>query len=191
MKGRLLFCMLLLCVMMLVMYYMLIGNNPGLVGGFITMIAVFITQIVNIAEDILQDMFKADKKPSPTALEASTGPQQGTIAASTAIVLVLCLLFVPGSAWAHGGKSTVTNTTVVNNTVVNPTAIVVTEKVQAGAMVDAPHLVRIYGDWYLGAEGGKDMVYTNTSKGWFGYLKITYEGMVLTLFKSKAPEEQD
>lgn len=76
-------------------------------------------------------------------------------------------------------------TTTVNNTVINPTAIVITEKNVLGLVFDAPKLVRVYGDWYTGVEGGKDVAYTNTSRGWFGYAKITYDGTLFTMFKSK------
>lgn len=87
--------------------------------------------------------------------------------------LIIAIAILCGSpAWAN-------NTTTINNTVVNPTAIVVDEKIQAGPMFDAPYTVRIFPEWYLGFEGGKDEVYTNTSKGWFGYAKITYTGTLL------------
>ena len=79
--------------------------------------------------------------------------------------------------------------TIINNTVVNPTAIVVAEKVQAGPMADAPNLVKIADNWYLGFEGGKDEVYTNTSKGWFGYAKVTYTGTLLDFSKKKVSND--
>lgn len=81
--------------------------------------------------------------------------------------------------------------TIINNntTVVNPTAVVVTEKVQAGPMADAPNLVKISDNWYLGFEGGKDEVYTNTSKGWFGYAKVTYTGTLLDFSKKKVSND--
>lgn len=42
-----------------------------------------------------------------------------------------------------------------------------------GAKLDVPDAVHIKGDWYLGAEGGKDLNYTSASNGWFGYIKVT------------------
>lgn len=191
MRQRLLFCMMGMAVLMLCMYYSLLNKNPGLIGGFITIIAVFITQIVNIAEDILQDMFKGDKT---HPVKSPEPPVEATEATANPLLplFVLGFLFLsPGLAMAHSRPSVAPSSTVINNTVVNPTAIVVTEKVQAGVMVDMPHLVRIYGDWYIGAQGGKDMVYTNMSKGWFGYAKISYEGTLWTMFKSKEAQEQD
>jgi hypothetical protein len=95
------------------------------------------------------------------------------------IFLITSLLLV--STNLVFAKTIVTN----NNTVVNPTAVVVNDKNLFGPMVDAPKLVRIYGDWYMGAEGGKDIAYTNTSKGWFAYGKVTYTGTLFTIFKSK------
>lgn len=89
------------------------------------------------------------------------------------ILITILLLVCPTLVFAKS------STTIINNTVINPTAIVVNEKVQAGPMFDAPYLVKIYPDWYMGFEGGKDEVYTNTSRGWFGYAKVTYTG---TLF---------
>lgn len=94
-----------------------------------------------------------------------------------ALFIAICLFFVSCPAQAKE--------TVINNTQINPTAIVVANPNLFGAMADAPKLVRIYGDWYLGAEGGKDLAYTNTSKGWFAYGKVTYNGTVLNLFGKK------
>ena len=95
---------------------------------------------------------------------------------------MLCVVFITSFAYAAPHHAPVTNTTV-NNTVVNPTAIVVTDPNLFGVMADAPKVVHLYGDWYLGAEGGKDVAYTNTSKGWFAYAKVTYEGTLLDFNK--------
>ena len=72
----------------------------------------------------------------------------------------------------------VTNTTNVTNVTneVNPTNLF-------GVKGDAPKLVHLYGDWYLGAEGGKDLNYTNASDGWFAYAKVTYEGTLFDFSK--------
>jgi hypothetical protein len=101
-----------------------------------------------------------------------------TAIASAAKVLPLLFLFllIGSSSWA---KTTVTNTTINNTEIINPEVTVITEKVEAGPMADAPYLVKITNNWYLGFEGGKDEVYTNTSKGWFGYAKATYTGTLL------------
>lgn len=69
------------------------------------------------------------------------------------------------------------------NTIINPTAIVVNEKNVFGPEVKAPKLVHIIGNWYVGVEGGKDVAYTNTSKGWFGYATVTYDGTLLDFTK--------
>ena len=60
----------------------------------------------------------------------------------------------------------------------------------AGVKIDAPNLVKIdkEGQWTLGAEGGKDLMkdvfyndfdYIESDKGWFGYIKVTYNGCLL------------
>jgi hypothetical protein len=70
-----------------------------------------------------------------------------------------------------------------NFTTINSTAVVMKEKNQFGPDIDAPFLVRITRDWYIGFEGGKDLVYTNISKGWYGYAKISYNGTILDFSK--------
>lgn len=50
-----------------------------------------------------------------------------------------------------------------------------------GVMLDAPSLVLLPWDWSLGAEGGKDLYLTNTSEGWFAYIKLTWSGTLLNL----------
>jgi hypothetical protein len=48
-----------------------------------------------------------------------------------------------------------------------------------GAKLDAPFLARINDDWFVGAEGGKDLNYSSASNGWFAYAKVTYVGTLL------------
>ena len=95
---------------------------------------------------------------------------------------MLCALFA--SSIAYAAPHTV-STTTVNNTVVEPTAIVVTEKNVFGPKFEAPHLVHIVGNWYAGVEGGKDVAYTNTSRGWFGFATVTYDGTLLDFSKKQ------
>ena len=113
---------------------------------------------------------------TPVAVSTTAAP------AGKIVPIIVFFLLLSSSAWAH---NTTTNTTIVNNTQVNPTAVVVAEKVQAGPMVDAPYLVRVFPDWYIGVEGGKDEVYTNPSKGWFGYVKVTWTRTLLDLSQRK------
>ena len=116
---------------------------------------------------------------SDTPVAVSTTMPQS---AGKVVPIIVFFFLLSSSAWAH---NTTTNTTIVNNTQVNPTAVVVAEKVQAGPMVDAPYLVRVFPDWYIGVEGGKDEVYTNPSKGWFGYVKVTWTRTLLDLSQRK------
>ena len=62
----------------------------------------------------------------------------------------------------------------------------------AGVKVDAPQLVKLSENWALGAEGGKDIVnnllysdsdYLEADRGYFGYVKVTYNGTLLNLKK--------
>jgi hypothetical protein len=188
MKGRLLFALLIMATIMLIMYYRLTLTHTELVTGFITLIAVFITHIVNVAQDILAELFK---QPDTQALPASTvAPQSPSTTlglatkASTATMVLICCLFISNVSWA---KTTVNNTYV--DTTINPTAVVVTEKVQAGPELDAPKLVKLTQHLYLGLEGGKDMVYTNTSKGWFGFAKVTWDWTAIDLTKKKGSND--
>ncbi len=53
MRGRFLFGMLLMSMIMLFFYYKLVLVHPELLSGFITIIAMSISHIWNSAEDIL------------------------------------------------------------------------------------------------------------------------------------------
>lgn len=97
-------------------------------------------------------------------------------------LILACILFISPYAFAMPHQTT-TNTTTIINTQVNPTAIVVADKDEFGAMADAPKVVRIFPDWYIGMEGGKALDYTNVSKGWFAYAKVTYDGTLVDFTK--------
>ncbi len=94
------------------------------------------------------------------------------------LLIATILVLGSSSAWAN------TNTTI-NNTVINPTAVVVKEKTQIGAEADLPNLVKLPWGFYLGAEAGKDFAYTDASKGWFVYGKITNYWTALDLSGDK------
>lgn len=179
MKGRLLFGLLIIATLMIWMYFDLTQKYPALISGFITMIAVIITHIMNSAEDILAALFKIGESPSPKTILT---PSETSVVKIMPIAIFLILIST--SCWAYSKPKTttyVTNTTV--NTQVNPTAIVVTEKNIFGPKFEAPRLVHIAGDWYAGIEGGKDVAYTNTSRGWFGFATVSYLGTLLDLSK--------
>jgi len=93
------------------------------------------------------------------------------------ILLVLCLVATP--AFARHRHST---TLIVENGD-DGTSI-------TGVKVDAPNLVKIDGDgdWTLGVEGGKAIMrgifgderdYVESDKGYFAFLKVTYNGCLL------------
>lgn len=67
MKGRLLLGLLMIASLLLVMYYKLVKIHPELLSGYITLIAVIITHIMNSAEDILAALFKVGESPKPVA----------------------------------------------------------------------------------------------------------------------------
>lgn len=58
-------------------------------------------------------------------------------------------------------------------------------KNEFGGKLDAPYLVEVYKNWYVGVEGGKDMYSTSMSEGWNSYLKVTYTGTVFSFRKDK------
>lgn len=103
------------------------------------------------------------------------------------ILLVLCLITVPAFAKRPSHTTIVNNVTNVTNTTVNEaddgTSV-------TGVKLDAPNLVKIDqdGDWTLGVEGGKAIMrgifgderyYVEADKGYFAFLKVTYNGCLL------------
>ena len=54
-----------------------------------------------------------------------------------------------------------------------------------GAKLDAPYLVELRENWFLGLEGGKDLYNTDADQGWFSYAKITYTGTLKSFRKDK------
>ncbi|HUS89842.1 MAG TPA: hypothetical protein VMW91_10885 [Desulfosporosinus sp.] len=97
------------------------------------------------------------------------------------ILLVACVAFIGCEKAAEASGRRHSTTTVVeaqdNHNV-------------GGLKLDAPNLVKIdkEGQWTLGAEGGKDLMkdvfyndfdYIESDKGWFGYIKVTYNGCLL------------
>lgn len=74
MKGRLLLGLLGIATLLLIMYYKLVKLHPELLSGYITMIAVIITHIMNSAEDILAALFKVGETPVAPALVKQVVP---------------------------------------------------------------------------------------------------------------------
>lgn len=54
-----------------------------------------------------------------------------------------------------------------------------------GAKADAPYLIKIGEDWFIGGEAGKDLYHAKSDEGWFFYGKITYTGTLLDFSKKK------
>lgn len=65
MRGRLLCGLMLIALIMVTMYFKLVMIHPDLISGFITLIAVIITHIMNSAEDILAALFRIGESPKP------------------------------------------------------------------------------------------------------------------------------
>ena len=67
----------------------------------------------------------------------------------------------------------------------NSTTIDQTLRNQFGVKADAPKLVHLYNDWYLGTEGGKALNNTSASEGWFAFAKVTYYGTLFSFQKDQ------
>ncbi len=52
---------------------------------------------------------------------------------------------------------------------------------KTGIKADMPNLIKLPKDFSIGVEGGKDMLDTDAKHGWFGFLKITWNGTLLDL----------
>ena len=75
--------------------------------------------------------------------------------------------------------------TPINNTYVTNNYEVEDKNVpnRFGAKLDAPYLVKLSDNWFIGTEGGKDLWSTNFDEAWFVYGKITYTGTLINLKK--------
>ena len=95
------------------------------------------------------------------------------------VLLVACVAFI-GCEKAAEAHSNVTN---ITNVVASDTNSV------AGIKVDAPNLIQLTEKTTLGVEGGKDILkdvfqndtrdYFESDKGYFAYIKVTYNGCLL------------
>ena len=86
-----------------------------------------------------------------------------------------------GHAYGHYKfKKVINNTTNIYKTENNITEVTEISNGQIkniyGAKLDAPNLIRLADNWYIGAEGGKDFNQTDANEGWFAYGKVTYSG---------------
>lgn len=66
---------------------------------------------------------------------------------------------------------------------VNETNYYDASKDDIGAKADAPYLIKIGEDWFIGGEAGKDLYHTKSDEGWSFYGKITYTGTLLDFSK--------
>lgn len=80
MKMQLLLVLLCMATFMLFMYYKLCVVHPDLISGFIVLIGVAISHILNSAEDILAVLFKIDDpvKPAPLIKAPASAPGSST-----------------------------------------------------------------------------------------------------------------
>ena len=108
------------------------------------------------------------------------------------LVIAVLMLLAVGQAEARGHRDVCEGPMagIFNKCIVTPEQ----EGGQSilGAKFDAPYLVRFSKNWTLGIEGGKDLysdVFTDQGywleddKGYFAYLKITWEGTLFDFSK--------
>ena len=76
---------------------------------------------------------------------------------------------------------------IINNyySTTNVTNNYLDEKNEFGLKLDAPNLIEVYKNWYVGVEGGKDLYSTNMSEGWNAYGKVTYTGTLFSFIKKE------
>lgn len=58
-------------------------------------------------------------------------------------------------------------------------------KNEFGAKLDAPNLVELRKNWYLGVEASKDLYHTDAEEGWTSFAKISYTGTWFSFVKSE------
>ena len=87
-------------------------------------------------------------------------------------ILIFAMVFV-FTAPAHAGKYTINEAgTGLEN-----------ENWNHGVIADAPYLIWLGGDWFIGAEVHKRLNGTSGSEGWEAFGKITYTGILFSLQK--------
>ena len=93
------------------------------------------------------------------------------------LLLVLVMAFVASNAYAGHAFD-------INNNFYSTNHYDQTKN-EFGTKLDAPYLVEVYKNWFIGVEGGKDLYSTSMSEGWNSYLKVTYTGTVYSFRKDK------
>lgn len=99
--------------------------------------------------------------------------------------LILIIVLLSLSTVAHAGEEYHSKKKIVKNYTTNnySTTNVDSYENEFGAKLDAPYLVQLSENWYVGVEGGKDLYETNADQGWFGYGKVTYTGTLFSFVK--------
>lgn len=100
-------------------------------------------------------------------------------------IVLMGLILISTSAHATSPVKYVKNKKVVNNYTTNSYSSYEEQKNEFGAKLDAPYLVELHRNWYLGTEGGKDLFHTDADEGYFAYGKITYTGTLFSFSKNK------
>lgn len=96
-------------------------------------------------------------------------------------ILILCFLLLSSQAFASSHHLTnITN--ISNNYSINDPAKIQPE---LGAELEAPNLVKLPYDLFLGFEAGKDLYNNNYTQGYFVYGKISWNGTFLDLSGKK------
>lgn len=66
---------------------------------------------------------------------------------------------------------------------VNETNYYDASKDDIGAKFDAPYVIKIGEDWFIGGEAGKDLYHTKSDEGWTFMGKLTYTGTLFDFSK--------
>lgn len=121
MKGRLLLLMIIMAAFMLYMYFKLCKLHPELISGFIVLISVAISHILNSAEDILDSLFKTPGQESPKSpIVAPQTPQATGKASAGPLCIVAFLLMFGLSSCAPKLPNVTSNLKVSGTGVVTP-----------------------------------------------------------------------
>lgn len=102
-------------------------------------------------------------------------------------IILIGLILISTSAQAAATYKYVKPKKVINNYYSSTNVVnnYLNEKNEFGAKLDAPYLVEVHKDIFIGVEGGKDLYSTSMSEGWNAYGKVTYTGKLFSFVKGK------
>ncbi len=101
-------------------------------------------------------------------------------------IVLLSLILISQTAYAKPNPNIKPKQKpVVNNYSTTEFNDYVNNKNIYGAKLDAPYLIELSNNLYLGAEGGKDLYQTNSNEGYFVYGKVTLTGTLVSFVKTR------